>query len=56
MEIVFVIPYPDIGTVAFRIGPVTIRWYALAYVFGLMLAWWYVRRFAGGATGTMTRR
>ncbi len=43
MEIAALIPYPDIGTVAFSIGPVSIRWYALAYVVGLMLAWWYVR-------------
>lgn len=46
MELALLIPYPDIGTVAFRIGPVAIRWYALAYVVGLMLAWWYVRRVA----------
>jgi phosphatidylglycerol---prolipoprotein diacylglyceryl transferase len=32
--------------VAFAIGPVAVRWYALAYVAGLVFAWWHVRRLA----------
>ena len=39
----FVIPYPVIDPVLFEIGPLAIRWYALAYVAGLMLGWWYAR-------------
>ena len=35
--------YPDIGPVAFEIGPFVIRWYALAYIVGLLLAWRYCR-------------
>ena len=39
-----VLPYPDIDPVIVRIGPVAIRWYAVAYIAGLMLGWWYVVR------------
>lgn len=35
--------FPD-PTVFIRIGPLAIRWYALAYIFGLVLAWRLVRR------------
>jgi phosphatidylglycerol:prolipoprotein diacylglycerol transferase len=35
------LPYPKIDPVALHIwGPLVIRWYALAYVIGLMLGWW----------------
>ncbi len=40
------IAYPRIDPVAIQIGPVAIRWYALAYVAGLVFAWWYIRRLA----------
>ena len=39
----FVIPYPMIDPVAFTIGPVAVRWYGLAYMFGLLFAWLYIR-------------
>jgi phosphatidylglycerol:prolipoprotein diacylglycerol transferase len=35
-----------IDPVAFELGPLAIRWYALAYIAGLLLGWWYVRRLA----------
>src|SRR5262245_64236771 len=38
-----VIPFPAIDPVAFSIGPLAIRWYALAYVFGLLLAVFYAK-------------
>jgi phosphatidylglycerol---prolipoprotein diacylglyceryl transferase len=34
-----VIPFPNIDPVAIAIGPVAIRWYALAYVAGLIVSW-----------------
>lgn len=40
----FVIPFPDIDPVLIQIGPFAIRWYALAYVAGLLGAWWYILR------------
>ena len=38
------IAYPLIDPVAFEIGPLPIRWYALAYIVGLIGGWWYARR------------
>jgi phosphatidylglycerol:prolipoprotein diacylglycerol transferase len=37
------IPFPAIDPVLVAIGPFAIRWYALAYVAGLLLGWWWVR-------------
>jgi phosphatidylglycerol:prolipoprotein diacylglycerol transferase len=42
----FAIPFPNIHPVAFSLGPFAIRWYALAYVAGIVLGWWYSRRLA----------
>src|ERR1044071_9747846 len=38
-----VIPYPVIDPVALQIGPVSIRWYGLAYMAGIQLGWLYGR-------------
>jgi phosphatidylglycerol:prolipoprotein diacylglycerol transferase len=35
------IPFPAIDPVAIAIGPVAIRWYALAYIAGLLIGWRY---------------
>lgn len=40
---------PDIDPVAFAIGPLVIRWYALAYIAGLLIGWAYARRLAADA-------
>jgi phosphatidylglycerol---prolipoprotein diacylglyceryl transferase len=39
-----VIAFPAIDPVLVEIGPLAVRWYALAYVAGLVLGWWYVAR------------
>ncbi|SVD13898.1 uncharacterized protein METZ01_LOCUS366752, partial [marine metagenome] len=36
--------FPAIDPVAIQIGPLAVRWYALAYVMGLVAGWQYVRR------------
>ncbi len=37
-----VIPFPNIDPVAVHIyGPIAIRWYALAYISGVLLGWWF---------------
>jgi phosphatidylglycerol:prolipoprotein diacylglycerol transferase len=38
------IAFPTIDPVLVQIGPFAIRWYALAYVTGLLLGWWYIVR------------
>lgn len=38
--------YPQIDPVAVEIGPLVIRWYALAYILGLILGWQYCKRLA----------
>ena len=40
----FVLPYPVINPVLVDIGPFPIRWYALAYIAGLVGGWWLARR------------
>ncbi|WP_029031753.1 prolipoprotein diacylglyceryl transferase [Salinarimonas rosea] len=37
-------PFPDIDPIAIAIGPIAIRWYALAYIAGLLIGWWGARR------------
>lgn len=41
---IFALPFPKIDPIAFAIGPLAIRWYALAYIAGILLGWLYVRR------------
>jgi phosphatidylglycerol:prolipoprotein diacylglycerol transferase len=40
------LPFPVFDPVAFSLGPIVIRWYALAYVAGILLGWWLARRIA----------
>ncbi|WP_430911949.1 prolipoprotein diacylglyceryl transferase [Methylobacterium sp. sgz302541] len=52
------LPFPAIDPVAVAIGPITIKWYALAYIAGLVGGWWYARRLvmADGLWGGGVRR
>jgi phosphatidylglycerol---prolipoprotein diacylglyceryl transferase len=38
------IPFPAIDPVVFQIGPIAVRWYALAYIAGILFAVWYAKR------------
>jgi len=40
------LPFPNIDPVIVEIGPLAIRWYAVAYIVGLMLGWRYAMRLA----------
>ncbi len=41
------LPFPDIDPVALSLGPVVIRWYALAYLAGFLLGWKYALYMTG---------
>jgi phosphatidylglycerol:prolipoprotein diacylglycerol transferase len=38
------LPFPNFDPVLINIGPLAIRWYALAYIVGILLGWLYARR------------
>jgi phosphatidylglycerol---prolipoprotein diacylglyceryl transferase len=40
----FVLPFPAINPVLIQWGPLAIRWYALAYIVGLIAGWALIRR------------
>ncbi len=39
-----VLPFPNIDPIALQLGPLAIRWYALAYIAGILLGWWGIMR------------
>jgi phosphatidylglycerol---prolipoprotein diacylglyceryl transferase len=45
-----VLPFPAIDPVLVSIGPLAIRWYALAYIAGILLGWFYARRLIANET------
>src|SRR5690349_20800679 len=38
------LPFPRFDPIVIAIGPFAIRWYALAYIGGIVLGWLYARR------------
>ena len=40
----YALPFPMIDPVLISIGPFAIRWYALSYIAGILLGWFYARR------------
>ena len=43
LTILPLIPFPAINPVLFSIGPLAVRWYALAYIVGIIAGWFYAR-------------
>ena len=41
--LVSALPFPNIDPVLISLGPIAIRWYALAYIAGILIGWLYVR-------------
>jgi phosphatidylglycerol:prolipoprotein diacylglycerol transferase len=52
----FALPFPAIDPVLIEIGPFAIRWYALAYVVGLILGWRYMLHLARRIPGILSER
>ena len=53
------LPFPAIDPVLIQVGPLAIRWYALAYIAGLVIGWLLARRLVSrpalwGGTSPMT--
>jgi phosphatidylglycerol:prolipoprotein diacylglycerol transferase len=46
--------FPQFDPVIVQVGPLAIRWYALAYITGLVIGWRLVRRFAQSAPAVAT--
>lgn len=44
------LPFPNIDPVAFSLGPVSVHWYGLAYVAGILLGWRYACALAANRT------
>jgi phosphatidylglycerol:prolipoprotein diacylglycerol transferase len=52
----FAIPFPAINPIAVGLGPLAIRWYALAYIVGLVLGWRYCLMLADRPPNRVSRR
>ncbi|MCB1548622.1 MAG: prolipoprotein diacylglyceryl transferase, partial [Hyphomicrobiaceae bacterium] len=39
-----VIPYPAIDPIALQLGPISVKWYGIAYLAGLVLGWLYIKQ------------
>ena len=50
------LPFPAIDPTLIEIGPFAIRWYALAYIAGILLGWRYALRLAQGSPAEIGRR
>ncbi len=38
-----VLPFPAFDPILISVGPFAVRWYALAYIVGILLGWVYAR-------------
>jgi phosphatidylglycerol:prolipoprotein diacylglycerol transferase len=39
----FVLPFPSFNPIALEFGPLSVKWYGLAYMAGLLLGWLYIK-------------
>jgi phosphatidylglycerol:prolipoprotein diacylglycerol transferase len=47
MDPLALIAFPNVDPIAFSLGPIAVRWYAISYIAGLLFAVWYARRLVG---------
>src|SRR5947208_4587261 len=52
----FAVPFPAIDPVAVAVGPFVVRWYALAYIVGLLIGWRYCLMLADRPPRLVERR
>ena len=48
------LPFPNIDPIALHLGFIVIRWYSLAYIFGLISAWLLARKMSKASHSTFT--
>jgi len=53
-NVLYSLAFPVIDPVLVQFGPFTIRWYALSYIFGILLAWRYTRALAARGDSPLT--
>jgi phosphatidylglycerol:prolipoprotein diacylglycerol transferase len=46
----FLLPFPIIDPIAINVGPLPVRWYALAYIAGFLFGWLGLRKLTGDAS------
>ncbi|MEA1937788.1 MAG: prolipoprotein diacylglyceryl transferase [Pseudomonadota bacterium] len=49
-------PFPDIDPIAFQLGPLAVRWYALAYLAGFVASWAWLKRIVRSTGGKPDER
>ncbi|MBB5752013.1 prolipoprotein diacylglyceryl transferase [Prosthecomicrobium pneumaticum] len=50
MPTLLALPFPTfLDPVAVQVGPLVVRWYALAYIAGILVGWWYAKRLVADA-------
>lgn len=54
--LVSALAFPSIDPVAVHLGPLMIRWYALAYISGILLGWWLLTRLLERPGAPMSKR
>ena len=53
--VIAALPFPDIDPIIFSIGVFSVRWYALAYISGILLGWILLRRLTASPQDTIGR-
>ena len=43
-DVFLTLGFPEIDPVAFSLGPISVKWYGLSYMAGLLLGWLYIRK------------
>ena len=43
------LPFPNIDPVLFSVGPLSVHWYGIGYVIGILFAWWYGKKLVNNA-------
>lgn len=43
------LPFPNIDPVLFSVGPLSVHWYGIGYVIGILFVWWYGKKLINNA-------